>query len=440
MRQKDRINQPTRREFLKTTASAAVAASISRRAFGANERIGIGMIGLHGIGGMHLGQYAKMDDVDIVALCDVDQSVRERAASTLDKKPMLTSDFRDLLDMKEVDAIVAAVPDHWHANMAIRAFEAGKDAYIEKPLAHNIREGKLIREAAEKHGRIMQTGLQQRSAPHWIHAVERIKNGEIGKVHAVHMWNAWNRTEMRGDMGKPPEAPIPDGVDYNMWLGPAPAKGFNPAHFHDYWYFFWDYSGGMVSGWGVHLFDIVQWAMGSDIRGVTTEGGNYVLDDLRDTPDTSVSVFDCPEYTLHYTVRHGNGWRPHGDMDHGIQFIGTDGVLEINRRRYQVFRESYRDSRIPDITEPRYNDGGEGGGGYTAYRIHKRNFLDCMRSRKETAAPPQVGHIASIPGHLANISYRLGRTVHWDPKNETITGDPEAEKMMTREYRRPWAL
>ncbi|MCA9431204.1 MAG: Gfo/Idh/MocA family oxidoreductase, partial [Candidatus Omnitrophica bacterium] len=212
MRQKDRINQPTRREFLKTTASAAVAASISRRAFGANERIGIGMIGLHGIGGMHLGQYAKMDDVDIVALCDVDQSVRERAASTLDKKPMLTSDFRDLLDMKEVDAIVVAVPDHWHANMAIRAFEAGKDAYIEKPLGHNIREGKLIREAAEKHGRIMQTGLQQRSAPHWIHAVERIKNGEIGKVHAVHMWNAWNRTEMRGDMGKPPEAPIPDGV------------------------------------------------------------------------------------------------------------------------------------------------------------------------------------------------------------------------------------
>jgi hypothetical protein len=166
---------------------------------------------------------------------------------------------------------------------------------------------------------------------------------------------------------------------------------------------------------------------------VTTEGGNYILDDLRDTPDTAVAVFDCPDYTLHYTVRQASGWRPHGEMDHGIEFIGSEGVLQINRRRFQIFTERDRDSRIPIVTESRFDDGAGDGGVLTGYRIHKRNFLECLRTREETVA-------AALPGHLANISYRLGRTVHWDTSAETTVGDEDAARMMTREYRTPWEL
>lgn len=432
------IHQLHRRDFLKRAAAVGAATILPKRVWGANDRIGIAILGLHGIGNLHLEQFLKMEDVDVVGLCDVDRTVLEGAAAKVSGKPTLTSDFRKLLELKEVDAVVAAVPDHWHAVVALNAFDAGKDAYVEKPLGHNIREGRLIIEAAKEKGRILQTGVQQRSEPHWIHAVERIRNGEIGKVHHVRMYNAWNAKEMRGDMGKPPDGPPPEGVDYDMWLGPAPERPYNRARFHEYWYMFWDYSGGMISGWGVHLFDIVNWAMDSPIRSVRTMGGNYVLDDLRDTPDTSESLFDCGEYLLSYVVRHGSGWRPFGDMDHGIEFVGTKGVLQGNRRRFQIFAEENRDSRIPSFTEARHE--GPQGGVFTGYWLHKRDFLDCMRTRKQSVADPEVGHQAAIPGHLANISYRVGREVRWDAETETIQGDEEASRLLRRDYRDPWTI
>lgn len=427
-----------RRAFLTAAGAAGAASFLPRRVWGANDRVGIACIGLHGIGGMHLGQYLEMDDVNVVALCDVDRNVLNQAAEIVQGNPALETDFRKVLERRDVDAIVAAVPDHWHAPMALQAFEAGKDAYIEKPLGHNIREGRLILEAAKKQGRVLQTGLQQRSEPHWQHAVERIRSGDLGKVHQVRMYTAWNTKEMRGDMGKPSDCPAPEGVDYNLWLGPAPERPYNKARFHEYWYFFWDYSGGMISGWGVHLFDIVMWAMGHDIRSVRTVGGKYVLDDLRDTPDTTETVFECPHYTLSYLVRHGSGWRPFGDMDHGIEFVGTEGTLQVNRRRFQIFSEENRDSRIPSYTESRFDDGR--GGVHTGYRRHKRDFLECIRNRERTIADPVVGHIASIPGHLANISYRLNREIKWNSEKELIEGDEEATKLLRRDYREPWVI
>ena len=426
-----------RRSFVKTVSAAAAAAALPTRVFGANDKINVAVIGLKGIGRLHLNQYLKMDDVNVVALCDVDQSVLDAAAAVAESKPKTVKDFREVLDMKDVDAVSISAPDHWHAIMATQACEAGKDIYVEKPLGHNIREGRLVVDAARKHQRVVQVGLQQRSGPHWIHAVEKIENGEIGQVTSVHAWNAWGPTEMRGDLGNPADCDPPEGVDYDLWLGPAPKRPFNPKRFHESWYFFWDYSGGMVSAWGVHLFDIVMWAMGHDISSVAAHGGIFVHPDIRDTPDTAHAVFQCPDYSLCYSLRHGSGWRHHGDMDHGIEFFGSKATLQINRWGYHIYREEDRDTREPFLSE-KYDDTKDGS--TTSYWLHKRNFLECIRTRERPNADVEIGHIGSIPGHLANISYRVARSIAWDGKGETISDDNEAAKLLTREYRDPWVL
>jgi len=426
-----------RRTFVKAASSAALAATLPRPVFGANDRVGVAIVGLNGIGSMHYNQFAQMEDVNVVALCDVDSSVLDRVMAKAEKKPLLVGDFRKVLDMKDVDVVVVSAPDHWHALIATRACEAGKDVYVEKPLGHNIREGRAVVDAARKHGRIVQVGLQQRSGPHWIHAVERIKNGEIGKITSVHVWNAWSPEEMRGDLGSPADGEAPEGVDYDMWLGPAPKRPFNKVRFHGSWYFFWDYSGGMMSAWGVHLFDVVMWAMGPEIDSVAAYGGKLAHPDIRETPDTAHAVFQCPAYSMCYSMRHGNGWRPHGDMDHGIEFFGSEGTLQINRWGYHLFRDADRDTREPYDSE-RADE--SHGGGLTDYWRHKRNLLDCIRSRNKPNADVEMGHIGSIPGHLANVAYRVGRSIRWDGENESIPEDPEAAPFLTREYREPWVL
>jgi len=341
------MKQPcTRRRFIARTSAGAVAASLGvtaapafgARAFGArvfaapafgtrgaSEKIRLGFIGTGGRGQHHIGQFAEdfSKDVEIVAVCDVDQGHLEEAARLAGGKVRKTGDFRAVLDAKDIDAVVIAPPDHWHAIPAIEACKAGKDVYVEKPLGQNVREGRLVADAAKKHSRIVAIGTQQRSGPHWIEAVRRIQAGEIGKVTFVHAWNAWDTTEMGGNIGNPPDGDPPPGVDYDTWLGPAPKRRFNPARFHFGFYFFWDYSGGMVSAWGVHLFDIVSWAMGQEIQAVSASGGKFVHQDIRETPDTAEASFECPGYTFVYTMRHGNGFKYYGELDHGIDFFGS---------------------------------------------------------------------------------------------------------------------
>jgi len=424
----------SRRKFLRSTASAATALSAAGPllgALGANERIRTGHIGIGGQGTMHLRRCASYKDCQIVAVCDVDESHRAEAAKIAGTNPKQFSDFRQVLDMKDLDVVFIVTPDHWHAIPTIQAVQAGKDIYVEKPLGHNVHEGRVILDLVRKSDRIVQIGTQQRSHPHWINAVKRIKDGELGQVTTVNAWNAWNRKEMGGDMGKPADSEPPPGVDYDMWLGPAAKRPFNRARFHFYFYFWWDYAGGMVSDWAVHLFDIVMWALGYNIKSVAASGGIYALKDLRETPDTAAAVFDCGNYVMTYSLRHANGWRPHGDMDHGLEFIGTEGILQINRNGFQMYHEADRASRKPYYTEDRVGD---------FIELHHRNFFACVRSRKQPAADAEVGHINAIPGHLANIAYRVGRTIRWDAEKETIPGDPQAAALLTREYRTPWHL
>jgi len=216
-----------------------------------------------------------------------------------------------------------------------------------------------------------------------------------------------------------------------MWLGPAPKRPFNLARFHFTFYFHFDYSSGMVCAWGVHLFDVILWAMGYSIKSVAMPGGIYVLKDARDTPDTAHAVFDCGQYVLDYALCHTSGWRRFGEMDHGIEFVGTNGVLQINRRGYEAFHEPNLRQRKPYASEENTSND---------TLLHQQNFFDCMRSRKPTAVDAQAGHEATICGYLANISYRIGRGIRWDAANETIPGDDEAARLLTKEYREPWHL
>lgn len=427
----------TRREVVKGAAAGAVGmtlASATRRTWaslGANEKIVVGFIGTGGQGMSHLHHVAQMKDITIAAVCDVDQSRCEGAARAAGSSPRMFKDFRQLLEMKEIDAVFIAPPGHWHGVPMIHACRAGKDVYVEKPMCHNIREGRAMVEAARTTNRIITVGTQQRSTPHWINAVERIKAGEIGRVTMVQVWNAWNVQDgVFGRLGQAADCDPPAGVDYDMWLGPAPKRPFNPARFHLGHYYFWDYGGGMVSDWGIHLFDVVTWAMGPELKSVSTVGGKLVFDDARDTPDTVCAVFECPGYTVNYTLRHGNAWAPNGQMDHGIQFMGSKGTLQINRAGFQIYAEPGNTTHKPVYSED----------GDTGILDHERNFFDCVRSRKRTNADAEVGHRGSMFGHLANISYRVGRRIRWDSANETIVDDAEASKLLTRQYRAPWTI
>ena len=431
------INGVSRRQFMGSTlstATALAAAGPALGALGANERIRIGVIGTGGRGVSHITDLKERKDLEVVAICDVDDAQLDRAAkacAAMGSQPKRYKDFRQVTDLEGLDAVFVTACCHWHAIPAIRAMRSGKDVYVEKPLGHTIHECRLIAETAKQTKRIVQVGTQQRSSPHWMNAVARIRAGELGQVTAAHLWNAWSLKEMGGALGKPDDGEAPKGVDYDMWLGPAPAHRFNPARFHFGFYFFFDYSSGMTVAWGVHLFDVAVWALEPTLKSVSSTGGIYVLKDARDTPDSIQAVFDCGNCVMDYSLSHTNNWPRFGDMDHGIEFVGTKGVLQINRRGFQMFHEDARVSRKPYYTEQ--VDGND------TVR-HHANFFDCMRSRKQPNADAEAGYRGAVPGYLANISYRVGRSVRWDAGSGTIPGDPEAAALLTKEYRKPWGL
>ncbi len=426
----------SRRQFIQRSGSALALclAAGTAPAFGglrANEKVNLGFIGVGDRNRFHLRHFGHMPDVRVAALCDVDRSQLDAAAARLDSKTARFKDFRKLLEMKEIDAVVIGTPDHWHAIITITACEAGKDVYVEKPLGQNIREGRAVVQAVQEHNRVVAVGTQQRSGVHFVEAVDAIRRGELGKISSVRCWNAWGLQDIQSGsiegIGNPPDSAPPADVDYDMWLGPAPLRPFNSNRFHRNFYYFWDYAGGMISGWGVHLFDVVLWAMGNNFHEVNTTGGIYVYRDNRETPDTAEVVFTCPNYVLTYSLRQANSRPVTSDMDHGIEFYGTEASLFINRREYRIYTED-----AP--TEPVMVDG-------APMEIpHKENFIDCVRSRQKPHADVETGHLASIPGHLANISYRVGRPIRWDAENETILNDEEASDMLGRVCRPPWHL
>jgi predicted dehydrogenase len=426
--------QLTRRTFLASTAI-----------LGANDAIRVALIGCGGRGRSDMDFFRRDPACRIVALCDVDRNRLDETRASLTPAPDVYSDFRRLVERQDIDAVIVATPDHWHAIPALHALRAGKDVYLEKPIGHTVQEGEVLVAEAARTSRILEVGLQQRSGSLFLEAARIIREGQLGKVSLVHCLNVWNQTDSgaldysilrparsRGHgLGNPPDSDPPQGVDYDFWLGPAPKRRFNPNRFHWNYLYFWDYSGGMAVTWGVHMLDSVRHLLGLGWpRSVAASGGRYVLDDMRETPDTQVSIFDYPGLTVTCSVQHANAF-PWGNprMDHGIQILGTKGTMLLTRTGYRILPEGANTNIIDSASGLEAGDG-----------THQLRFLESLRTRTPPSCGIAEAHISTASLQLANISYRTGRKVFWDEKNRQITNDPDVARYLAKEYRAPWSL
>lgn len=339
-----------RRDFIKSSA-ALIASSgpVLGSGQGANDRIRVGLIGVGGRGLYELSVCQNNPGCEVVAVADAYRPLVDMAVQRLGKKATGYGDFRRILDRKDIDAVFVSTPDHWHALATIMACQAGKDVYCEKPLTHTIQEGRRMVEAARKYNRVVQTGSQQRLAPHFQKVVQLIQSGYIGKVTMVECWNVMNDTPE--GIGNPPDSDPPEGLDWDLYLGPAPKVPYNRNRFIWYYRWFWDYSGGMMTDWGAHHMDVVQWAMGVDApKAANAVGGNFVLKDNRQTPDTFMANFEYPGFVARYTVRNGNRLPLEG-RDYGLMFYGSLGTLVVDRSSYAVLPEMRPEVYRTDIDQ-----------------------------------------------------------------------------------------
>ncbi|PYT29093.1 MAG: hypothetical protein DMG57_12825 [Acidobacteria bacterium] len=434
----------TRRGFV----TAVTAASYARIA-GANDRVQVGFIGFGLIGHEHVQDFKKQSDADLAAMSDVYQPRLEQGVAACGGQAKAYRDFRKLLDDKDIQAVVVSTPDHWHALITIMACAAGKDVYVEKPLTLFVKEGRWMVEAARRYNRVVQAGTQQRSGRHFQKAVEMLRSGAIGKIMSV------RGTSFRNIMpgfGSPPDDAPPNDLDYDMWLGPAPKRAYNPHRSLYHFRWFWDYSGGQMTNLGAHELDVVQWAM--QAKGpvaVSSSGGRFALEDHGETPDTQDALFEYPDFTAVYSYREASaGRRGEGQLE----FFGTKGCLSIDRLGFQIYPDMKSDpsNAIPTFIghpaggpvrnkvtpEPWIQPFKMAGSSQEQFDLHVRNFLDCIKSRQRPIADVEQGHQVSTACHLANISLRTGRKIRWNPETEEIIGDREASKWLERPYRKPW--
>jgi predicted dehydrogenase len=427
----------SRRRFLSQSTRAlallplGAASSPLLRAAGANNQIRVGLVGSGGMGRGDLATFLQYPDVECPVICDVDNTMLAEGIKVVEEKrnrrPDTVKDFRRVLERKDVDVVLVATPDHWHALPTIFACQADQDVYVEKPLATSIDEGRAMVTAAERYERIVQMGAQRRSSPTYAEAVAFVQSGKLGKVGLA---RAWACLDWIKPIGNPPDGPAPLGVDYDLWLGPAPKHPFNPNRFHFNFRWFWDYAGGLMTDWGVHLIQVLLWAMGSEPpKAVLSSGGKYVLEDNSETPDTQMTIYEFPNYTLVWEHRVSVGLGLY-NRPWGMAFVGTEGTLVISDNGWEILREPSKDT-----LEPKKNPGG-----VDPRPAHVRNFLDCVKSRKQPVENLVEGQFISTVAHLGNIALRSGRKIVWDAKNERIANDNAADKLVGVNYRKPWKL
>jgi predicted dehydrogenase len=413
-----------RREFF--TAAAVSAASYERIA-GANERITAGLIGAGGQGRGVWGRFLKQPGVNAGAVCDVYQPHLDKAAAMSEGRARTYRDFRRLLEQKDIDAVIVATPDHWHALPTILACQAGKDVYVEKPLSLTVREGRAMVNAARKYKRVVQTGSQQRSGAHYARAVEIVRGGSLGTI--AHVTASHIRNSMPG-FGRFPDSDPPPELDWDMWLGPAPYRPYNKLRCIYSFRWFWDYSGGQMTNWGAHNLDIARWAM--NVRAplsVAAFGGRYALEDGGETPDVQEVIYRFPGFVMTWSVREMNGM-----SKGGFEFHGAKGNLSLSRGGFKVTAETWGGKEKKKMAEDMTDPGSE------QPVAHVRNFLDCVKTRARPNADVEEGHLSAVLCHLGNIATRLNRSLTWDADKEEIAGDAEANRWLTKEYRKPWVL
>jgi len=442
----------SRRQFLKGAAGVAVGltaagrpAQVRARGASANEKFVVGLMGTGGRGAWLLREeFARRANLEVAYLCDVDDERLGRAVKLVEdatgRRPKVVKDFRRILDDGDVDLFFNATPDHWHALPTILACQAGKDVYVEKPASHNVWEGRKMVEAARKYNRIVQVGTQTRSGPYTKAAVEFLRAGKLGKVHFVRVLNMKHRDPV------PPrlDEPVPAGVDYDMWLGAAPARPFNRNHFHYSWHWYWAYSGGDIINDGVHQIDAARLLIGRDWpRSVISTGGKFAYDDAKEAPDTQVALWEFDDLLMQFDL---TLWTPHmvktpwdlRDTDTfpdwstnatQIEVHGTGGFMKFGRHGggWQAWD---KDGKLIDEGHGRHPHG-----------PHIDNFLECVVSRALPAADIEQGHRSTVLCEIANISCRLGgRKLTFDAANETFVGDNEANMYLKRLYRSPWVV
>lgn len=444
-----------RRDFIKRVAqSTAVVSALSpQRVLGANQRIGIGVIGFGLIGRLHCRGLHGLDS-SVVAVADTYQPRLQAAGQMLGRATKLCRDFRELLEDPKVDAVVVATPDHWHALMTMMACAAGKDVYVEKPLTLFAREGRWMLETARRYKRIVQVGTQQRSAAHYQRARELIRGGAIGNLVSAQIHYFRN---ISPGFGSPPDQNPPPDLDYQMWLGPAPQRPYNPnrAIYHFRW--FWDYSGGQMTNLGQHSLDIVHWCAG--VKGplaVTSVGGRRFLKDNCEVPDVQDAIIEYPGFQVVCQIRECAAGAT-STTTPNLVFHGDKGALAISRDGFEIMPDKRQKpanivSRImgghpiggpqaePEAAEQFWTKPVKDASGDRDNQLvdHARNFLQCVRSRQEPVSTLESGHQVATVCHLANISMKLGRRIRWDAEKEQAIDDPEANAMLVRPYRAPW--
>lgn len=377
----------------------------------------------------------KQPGVECGALCDVDDQVlTERAdvvLKTQGKAPVRYKDYRKLMENKDIHAVIIGTPDHWHCLPFIAACEAGKDIYVEKPLANSIAECDLMVKAARKYNRVVQVGQQQRSGDHWKKAMEYMNAGKIGDLRKV---NVWGNFSYGIGAPKAPDEAVPAGVDFDMWLGPAPQRSFNKTRFHGNWRMFWDYGGGLVTDWGVHLLDMALWVKGITQLplAVTATGGNFsYADHAHETFDTMSVSFQMKDYVINWENTAGIETGPYS-KSYGLAFIGNDATLVINREGWEV---------LPEIQNGNYKVAGmpkQGGG--ENHEPHMKNFIECIKTRKDPACTIENGRLVAAYAHMANIALRTKSRLEWNEASNNFGNNTAANALITPVYRKPWVL
>lgn len=469
----------SRRDFLKLTGAGVagsalgVSASSYSKILGANDRVRVGICGVRGRGHDHIRGFSRVPGTEIAALCDIDESVSNQRLGDIEKlglpKPKSYVDVRKLLEEKEIDAISIATPNHWHSLMAIWACQAGKDVYVEKPCSHNLFEGRQLVRAVSKYNRICQHGSQSRSNPGMMEAIQHLNDGTIGDVYLARaLCYKW-----RPSIGRAPAEPVPTGVHYDLWTGPAPMKPFTRNRFHYNWHWIWDTGNGDIGNQAIHELDIARWGLGVRFPVcISAMGGHFMFQDDQETPNTLNATygFEAPDGTrkmMEMEVRH---WITNHEAEIGTGAYGAGGVPAAGitsgasgaSKKPADKPQSLgpKDAKTNTIGNIFYGSKGVLAiDGYDAYKIwltdqlepgphgkgsadHYANFIDCIRSRRaqDIHSPIEEAHISASLVHLANASYRLGRTLRFDPAQEQVIGDDEANRLLRGSYRAPYIV
>jgi predicted dehydrogenase len=435
-----------RRKFISSTALSTAAISMTGiipsedwpGRIPPSDTLNVALIGCRNMGFGILQQHLSNPGVNCVALCDIDENVLNEKAGEVKKKfnqvPRLYKDFRKMLEQKDIDAVIIGTPDHWHCLMTVYALQAGKDIYVEKPMANSIAECNIMVKAAKHYNRIVQVGQQQRSSFVFQKAMELIKNGNIGKLRRV---NIWANFDYGAGQAIVPDEPVPAGVDFDMWLGPAPKRTFNSTRFHGVWRMFWDYGGGLMSDWGVHLIDMGLWAkdLAAPPEKVLVYGANTFHEPRsRETFDSMSVIYPKDDFVINWDMTAGVQHGPY-ESPYGLAFIGDRATMVADRSKLIVYPE-WDDQAKKSLTEEyKFTEGKESHGD------HVRNFIECIKSRSTPACPPETGRAAALHVHIPNIAARVGEPVLiWDDINTRFTNSEKANQLITPDYRLPWTL